>query len=66
MDLEAKPNSESRVISKAQSDTEAYLENISKSNTNKIYEENNISKLILSPVKEVNNINEYKKEVSKV
>ena len=66
MDLEQKPISETRLISKAQSDTEAYLENVSKSDTNKIYEENNISKLILSPVKEVNNINEYKKEVSKV
>jgi len=69
VDLEQKPISETRLISKAQSDTEAYLENISKSSksdTNKIYEENNISKLILSPVKEVNNINEYKKEVSKV
>ena len=66
VDLEQKPISETRLISKAQSDTEAYLENVSKSDTNKIYEENNISKLILSPVKEVNNINEYKKEVSKV
>ena len=69
VDLEQKPISETRLISKAQSDTEAYLENVSKSSksdTNKIYEENNISKLILSPAKEVNNINEYKKEVSKV
>ena len=66
VDLEQKPISETRIISKARSDTEAYLENVSKSDTNKIYEENNISKLILSPVKEVNNINEYKKEASKV
>ena len=80
MDLDAKPISESRAISKAQLDAEEYLENVSKLDTNKIIEDNNISKLILSPVKEDNNISklilspvkednniiEYKKEVSKI
>jgi hypothetical protein len=66
VDLEAKPISESRIISNAQTDIEEYLENVSKLNTNKIVEDNNASKIILSPVKEDNNINEYKKEVSKI
>ena len=63
--LDAKPVSESRLISKAHTDAEAYLEKRAETYTNKINEDNNISKLILSNVNE-DNINEYKKEVTKV
>ena len=55
--LDAKPVSESRLISKAHTDAEAYLEKRAETYTNKINEDNNINE---------DNINEYKKEVTKV
>ena len=64
--LDMKPISETHLISKAHTDAEAYLEKRAETDTNKLNQDNNISKLILSPVKEDNNINEYKKEVPKV
>ena len=66
INLLPRPISESQLISKAQADAETYLEKIANTDANKINEENNISKLILSPVRENNNINEYKKEISKI
>ena len=63
--LDTKPVYESRLISKAHTDAEAYLEKRAETDNNKINEDNNISKLILSNVNE-ENINEYKKEVTKV
>jgi hypothetical protein len=78
--LDVKPTYETHLISKAHTDAEAYLEKRAETDINKLNqdnnisklilspakEDNNISKLILSPAKEDNNINEYKKEVPKV
>ena len=62
--LDVKPISETHIISKAHTDAEAYFEKRAETDTNKLNQDNNISKLILSPAKEDNN--EYKKEVPKV
>ena len=64
--LDVKPTYETHLISKAHTDAEAYLEKRAETDINKLNQDNNISKLILSPAKEDNNINEYKKEVPKV
>jgi flagellar basal body-associated protein FliL len=64
--LDVKPIYETHLISKAHTDAEAYLEKRAETDINKLNQDNNISKLILSPAKEDNNINEYKKEVPKV